>query len=230
MEEFKVLLNKAIKEREQGNLNEAEKMFLEILNIFGGKLLPWQTAAVYNHLGLTYFLMGIGHHHQSFEYFTKIQQIKIEGDIRLLCDERISSHRNLSRPQFAQFHEDGYRSCMYLANEAYRLAACSKRQDLVWFTHGIIQVRIAAGCLNKTTRRLFWQEVREYLTLGRKSKDNLAKNAWKSGIYGDFLRIFFGNNVPMFVLEFTKKYLDKHGMPRRAEQVKGLIDKRKTDR
>jgi hypothetical protein len=219
--EFKRRLNEAIRERETGFVPASVLCFKEILEI--PELTPMEQLLTHNHLGLAYYHLGPDHYKKAIDTFCYVIQAS-KSDARYL-GVKAEALRNLSRPEFGGYGEVTLAHCVIYSERARQIANSIKRKDLVWFTHGVITVRIADELVDGYTRRLFREEVWEWLTLAR-GEGKLERQVWLLGIMKDFVCLYpAALSVPL--LKTAKWWAHRNKLALREEQITKVLNEAK---
>jgi tetratricopeptide (TPR) repeat protein len=214
---YKDLLERGINERESGDVDLAVDLLVDAVKI---ATYGEQKAHARNHLGLAYF------HKKQYE-FARLEWIAA-NNISKVCyvpTEEATSLRNLSRHQL-YYNEKGELNKTQLecalqgALKALQMAKEQKREDLVWFIHGLFSANKALG-IKKGQRKLVRQEARALLKVWGKV-DKLKRNVWAGGLIMD-IAIVTGK-VSIFFLKIARDLSDKKNLKRRVDQINLLLE------
>jgi len=217
-EKFQKLLEAAIDERESGDALKSIELFLKILLLQGLKLED--RLLVRNHLGLAYFHAGEKHYADAVSTFAHVDDITRGAGSYF--GYRAVALRNLARPQFIGYGISNTGESDEYISDARKIAKRLARKDLVWFTHGMVSLRIYEGYIDSDTRKLFWEEVKEWFTLAQK-ENRRDKLVWLLGIFADFVRLYLaGLSVP--ALKMAKWFAHKNNLVRREEQIQKALN------
>lgn len=213
-------LDKAITERETGCPLVAIVQFKALLR--NPKLALKDRLLIQNHLGLGYFHAGPKHYAEAVRTFEDVDDTSGGVDSEYAGYKAVAL-RNLARPQFIGYGDIVNSSeCDRNIYDARNLAKKLKRNDLVWFTHGTVALRIFEGYIDSNTRKLFWDEVGEWFTLAQKESKR-DKQVWLLGIFADFVRLYLAAlSVP--ALKIAKWYAHKNNLARREEQIQKALN------
>lgn len=210
MSDFKHQINTARDERETGDSNKALEMFLQIDK---AHLEENQLFDYLGELGLTYWHL---------KRFDEARAVFEEGQKHA---EKIGnksyqavSLRQLSRPEFNEGAPD---VAVKYAKQAQQLALEEKRQDLVWFDHGVVTALIFKKAPTEEIRKWFEIEAEDLYKISRNTKDEIAKWVWTSGLLMDRAQVF--NTIADLYLALM--IAEQFNLARRKEQIEVLIQK-----
>jgi len=226
MKNFRNLLNKAIRKREleseKGSINESIEMLKELLLAIlesksrFDKTNYKQYGETLSQLALTYW-----HNHQYLKakaILKKCFRIAIlTGDRKLLA----TTYRNYSRPELWKTTYE-LTKAMENAEKARVIAKSEHMIDIVWFTHGLMKLYQMFGKPTSIIRKLVWEEVYEYITVSRKFKDKISRNAWLDGLLMDIADAY--GLLSESVLKIAYRLAKFQKMARRVEQVQVKLD------
>lgn len=210
MENLNEKIRKARDERETGDANKALEMFLEINK---NDLELSQLFDYLGELGLTYW------HLQKFpeakEIFEEVKEkAENEGDNSHLA----VALRHLSRPEF---NKDNPSKSIDLSKQARQLAFNSKREDIAWFDHGVITSLIFNNSELEELKEWFDTEAKDLYEVSQKTKDEIAKWVWTTGLLIDRAAVF--NNIGDLYL--AHMIAENFNLKIRKEQIEKLIAK-----
>ena len=201
MSDFKHQINTARDERETGDSNKALEMFLQIDK---AHLEENQLFDYLGELGLTYWHL---------KRFDEARAVFEEGQ-----KHQAVSLRQLSRPEFNEGAPD---VAVKYAKQAQQLALEEKRQDLVWFDHGVVTALIFKKAPTEEIRKWFEIEAEDLYKISRNTKDEIAKWVWTSGLLMDRAQVF--NTIADLYLALM--IAEQFNLARRKEQIEVLIQK-----
>jgi hypothetical protein len=142
-EVFKTAFNRAKEEREKGCPLLAIVLFRAILRTPG--LSFEDMLETQNALGLTYFHAGSKYYGEAVKTFELVDTLS-RGKGDGYDGYRAVAFRNLARPQFIGYGDiKDIHDCDVNIYNARQIAKEHRRKDLVWFTHGMVSLRIYEG-------------------------------------------------------------------------------------
>lgn len=208
MSDFKTQLKDARDERETGDANKSLEMFLKINK---SKLKQGQLFDYLGELGLTYW------------HVKKYDEAKLTfEEARSLAEElnndsyRAVALRQLSRPELNKGRSD---LSVQHAQEARELASSAKRQDLVWFDHGVVTALIFEGASKEEIKNWFEIEAKDLYEVSQYTKDQIAKWVWTCGLLMDRAKVF----DTIADLYIALLIAEQFSLTRRKEQIEKLI-------
>jgi tetratricopeptide (TPR) repeat protein len=208
MSNFKTQFNNARDERETGDANKALEMFL---NINKSHLESGQLFDYLGELGLTYW--HVKRYEEAKSTFKDAKNLadKLNND-----SYKAVALRQLSRPELNEGRSD---LSVQLAQEARELASSSKREDLVWFDHGVVAALIFEGASKEEIRNWFEIEAKDLYEVSQYTKDHIAKWVWTCGLLMDRAKVFNTISDMYVALLIAEQF----SLARRKEQIEKLI-------
>ena len=209
MSDFKVQIKNARDERETGDANKALEMFLQIDK---SKLDTNNQLFDYlGELGLTYWhLKQYKEAKETFEEALKLAE-KLNHD-----SYKAVALRQLSRPELNEGNPD---LAVQFAQEARELAFASKRQDIVWFDHGVVTALIFKKASDEEIKNWFDLEAKDLYEISQYTSDEIAKWVWTCGLLIDRSKVY----DTISDLYIALLIADNFNLARRREQIEKLI-------
>jgi len=208
MNNLKEQIQIARDEREIGDANKALELFLKIDE---SKLEPDQRFYYIAELGLTYW------HVKKFdEAKNTFEKLKALAEKHGNKSYEAVALRHLSRPEFNENDPDSAVEC---ALEARKLAHSEKREDLVWFDHGVVTAMMFKGTSIEEIEKWFELEAEDLYNISRKTKDEIAKWVWTTGLLMDRAKVYDTKSDLYVALLIAEHF----SLARRKEQIETLL-------
>ncbi len=126
--------------------------------------------------------------------------------------------RQLSRPEFNKANPS---DAVEYAKKAQELAKKTGREDVAWFDHGVVTALIFSNSSHEAISKWFEIEAEDLYKVSGKTKDDIAKWIWASGLLIDRAQTF--NTIGDLYLALM--IADHFGLVRRKEQIEEMIQK-----
>jgi len=213
------LLEIGIREREQGSVKKGIKLLREALT-----LCPYHEKRmdIRNHLGLAYFHGG-DYENAVSEWNEVITISNVQSDPDLKA--RASALRNLSRKELCNSEND-FEEAYNKANQARELAIKLGRNDLPWFTHGLISIYYdyskKYGRVDKEFLKFLVDCEKIELPKAWKKASKLERGAWFTGLLWDYALLYNKVSRPILISAISISRILK--MKRREEQLSKRLD------
>lgn len=208
MNDLKEQIKIARDEREIGDASKALELFLKIDE---AKLEPNLRFYYIAELGLTYW--HVKKYDEAKETFEKLKRLAKELDNKSYVAVAL---RHLSRPEFNENDADSAVEC---ALEARKLAHSEKREDLVWFDHGVVTAMMFKGTSIDQIEKWFELEAEDLYNISQKTKDEIAKWVWTTGLLMDRARVY-DTKADLYVALLIATHFS---LARRKEQIETLL-------
>lgn len=208
MSDFKIQFKTARDERETGDAAKALEMFLQIDK---SKLEANQLFDYLGELGLTYW--HVKKYEEAKPTFKEAKELAEKLDNNSF---KAVALRQLSRPELNEGNPD--LSVQY-AQEARELAFGAKREDLVWFDHGVVASLIFKGASEQEIKNWFDIEAKDLYEVSQYTKDQIAKWVWTCGLLIDRSKVF--NTISDLYIALL--IAEQFNLARRKEQTEKLI-------
>jgi len=209
MKDFKEKLKTARDEREQGDVKKAIELFLEIDK---SKLDLDELFTYLGEFGLSYY------HAKDYENallcFNELKTVSRDNNN---LSYTAAALRQLSRPEF---NEKTPEQAVKYAKEARDLAFNAKREDLVWFDHGVVKALEFNKKPLEDIKSWFEIEAKDLYEVSQFVKDELAKWVWVCGLLMDRAMIFNTKSDLIVALLIA----DHFNLAIRKKQIQKLID------
>jgi len=206
---FKKMLEEAVKERETGSVEKSLEIFGKVDE---STLEPDQFHLFVGQRGLTYW------HAKNYEK-AKEDFIKLKQQAEDLKNDSYMAValRQLSRPEF---NEDNLGLALKYAKDARELAFKVKREDLVWFDHGVVLALTINNGSPEDIKEWFEIEAKDLYEISQNTKDEIAKWVWYSGLLIDRSKVYNSKEDLYLALMVANQF----NLERRKEQIRKLIE------
>lgn len=206
MDDIKLLIQNARKERESGNASKSLSMFLEIDK---SKLSESQVYDYLGEVGLTYF------HLKDFENAKKIFEEALQkSQIENKLSYQALFLRHLSKREF----NTDLNNLVSTSIKAREIAEKADRKDLVWFDQGVISSLIISNASKVELEKWIEKESVDLLAVSKELKDDLALWVWVTGILIEKFHIYKNMSDLNLALIISEKF----SLERRKEQILSL--------
>jgi len=206
---FKKILEQTVNERETGSVEKSLEMFKKVDE---STLEPDQIHLFVGQRGLTYW------HAKNYEK-AKEDFIKLKQQAEDLKNDSYMAValRQLSRPEF---NEDNPSLALKYAKEARELAFKEKREDLVWFDHGVVLALTINNSSPEDIKEWFEIEAKDLYEISQNTKDEIAKWVWYTGLLIDRSKVYNSKEDLYLALMVANQF----NLERRKEQITKLIE------
>ena len=186
MSVFELCISWGEKFRESGKYDQALAIFELAMGTANGHADRSITLA---HVGLTSWLMRRSSSVELTAELYRLAKRSFEFSLReaRLSQNRarvIESQRHIAQALYDMGDDD---EALWIGMDAWSCAKEVRRKDLVWFTHLIVLVHIRlykSGELPKSVpTNWLRREIRDYLEIGVHDPNEVAKRAWRHGIF-----------------------------------------------
>jgi hypothetical protein len=217
---FQEALERGIKEREEGNINESIRLLRRAVKLAQSDAGFREKADARSHLGLAFFLRGTNTNNRkdldraTMQWYAAFEMARSVGDESAMA----TCLRNLSRRELQKSSEN-FDFAFEQAREAVDLARKYERKDLVWFLHGLFSACFYSdrkgmlGPILKDEKRALikcWNKV-----------SKMERRVWAGGYLMDVA--VYREAVSKPVLIIARSMMRLLGLKRRVEQIDRVL-------